>query len=177
MQSNSEEEDEDETTVTPFSHARPSKGSDNDSENSERSEKQAASDDEEAFIVEDDNTVELPAAFSMSTHQDLKHHFKIICQLFVHLAVQHPGDRRSFMEDSMKCNSTTLQLSYQPSILKPQLYYSRIFLRTVTSSPSEAFRHARLTRNILSLATTFQETSRNFPQIRNHRFGFRRTRL
>ena len=38
----------------------------------------------------------------MNTYQDLMHHFKIICQLFVHLAVQRPKDRRKFMEQSMK---------------------------------------------------------------------------
>ena len=91
--------DVDESPDTPFSHARPSKTTIEEEDESEG----AASDDDEAFIIEDDNAVELPVEFSMSTHQDLKHHFKIICQLFVHLAVQDPDDRRVFMEDSMKC--------------------------------------------------------------------------
>ncbi|KAK7693412.1 hypothetical protein QCA50_002980 [Cerrena zonata] len=102
--SESEQESEDGVeegpVIIPFAHARPSKGGDNsdDSDNDD----EPASENEETFIVEDDLTIELPAEFSMSTHQDLKHHFKIICQLFVHLAVQDPSDRRSFMEDSIK---------------------------------------------------------------------------
>ena len=105
VQSGSEQDDEednvdvDESADTPFSHARPSKTTIEEEDESEG----AASDDDEAFIIEDDNAVELPVEFSMSTHQDLKYHFKIICQLFVHLAVQDPDDRRVFMEDSMKC--------------------------------------------------------------------------
>ena len=45
--------------------------------------------------MEDDSAaaVELPAEFSMNTYQDLLHHFKIICQLFVHMAVHDLEDR------------------------------------------------------------------------------------
>jgi hypothetical protein len=52
--------------------------------------------------VEDDGpegVPELPVAFNMSSHQDLSHHFKIICQLFVHLAVRSPSQRVSFIQD------------------------------------------------------------------------------
>ena len=55
------------------------------------------------FIEEDSGAaIELPVEFSMNTYQDLMHHFKIICQLFVHLAVQEPENRRDFMEEQLK---------------------------------------------------------------------------
>lgn len=38
----------------------------------------------------------------MSTYQELTHHFKVICQLFVHLAVQEKEDRAEFMEQMCK---------------------------------------------------------------------------
>ncbi|KAF8522274.1 hypothetical protein BU17DRAFT_44843 [Hysterangium stoloniferum] len=56
--------------------------------------------DDDGFIVEDDSDQEkipeLPAMFSMGTFQDLSHHFKVICQLFVHVAVQQPGQRANY---------------------------------------------------------------------------------
>ncbi|THH07442.1 hypothetical protein EW145_g3378 [Phellinidium pouzarii] len=47
------------------------------------------------FIVDDgdQHTANLPAAFSMNTHQDLVHHFKVVCQYFVHLAVTSEAAR------------------------------------------------------------------------------------
>ncbi|EKM55579.1 uncharacterized protein PHACADRAFT_256297 [Phanerochaete carnosa HHB-10118-sp] len=55
------------------------------------------------FIEEDSNqAIELPAEYSMNTYQDLMHHFKIICQLFVHLAVQPVEQRRDFLQQSLK---------------------------------------------------------------------------
>lgn len=53
--------------------------------------------DIEGFIVEDDGntqTANLPAAFSMNTHQDLAHHFKIVCQYLVHLAIVKERKRK-----------------------------------------------------------------------------------
>ncbi|EMD38402.1 hypothetical protein CERSUDRAFT_113556 [Gelatoporia subvermispora B] len=81
----------------PFAHARPNHASPSD--NSEPDEDREAAND--SFIVEDDSVVvpELPAEFSMNTHQDLMHHFKVICQLFLHLAVQQPGDRDDAMDE------------------------------------------------------------------------------
>ncbi|KAI0035079.1 hypothetical protein K488DRAFT_76856 [Vararia minispora EC-137] len=57
-----------------------------------------------SFIVDDDATAvtNLPAVFSMSAHQDLTHHFKIICQLFVHMAVRPTEERRAFMKHALK---------------------------------------------------------------------------
>ncbi len=48
----------------------------------------------------------------MTTFQELVHHFKIICQLFVHLAVHKRNNRRAFMEQSLTgvhhCSSSGL---------------------------------------------------------------------
>ncbi|KAJ8489704.1 hypothetical protein ONZ51_g2761 [Trametes cubensis] len=78
-------EAEDDDDAEPFADARP---------NDESSEAEAEAEDD-TFIVEDDSAaaVELPAEFSMNTYQDLLHHFKIICQLFVHMAVHDLEDR------------------------------------------------------------------------------------
>ncbi|KAI9070387.1 hypothetical protein FKP32DRAFT_1558064 [Trametes sanguinea] len=77
--------DEDEV-AKPFAGARPGAASDEELDEEV---------DEDAFIVEDDSAaaIELPAEFSMNTYQDLLHHFKIICQLFVHMVVHDPEDR------------------------------------------------------------------------------------
>lgn len=85
----------------PFEGAKPSKvmGSDDDGSRDEEEEQEQ---EENEWIVEDDGpegVPELPVAFNMSSHQDLSHHFKIICQLFVHLAVRSPSQRFSFMRD------------------------------------------------------------------------------
>ncbi len=54
--------------------------------------------------MEDDGVVvpELPVAFSRRTHQDTSHDFKVVCQLFVHLAMMPAIERRSFMEQILK---------------------------------------------------------------------------
>ncbi|TDL27494.1 hypothetical protein BD410DRAFT_782581 [Rickenella mellea] len=61
-------------------------------------DRRSESDSEDGgFIVEDGpdtNSPELPAAFSMSTHQDMSHHFKIVCQLMLHLATSPPECRK-----------------------------------------------------------------------------------
>lgn len=116
----SEEEDEDEEDelipepsgtkwdfFKPFAGAGPSKGIRSDEEieeedgNDSKDEEQG-DEGEDSWIVEDDGqegVPELPMAFNMSSHQDLSHHFKIICQLFVHLAVRSPSQRASFIRD------------------------------------------------------------------------------
>ncbi|KAF9564621.1 hypothetical protein CPC08DRAFT_705158 [Agrocybe pediades] len=64
---------------------------------------QSDSGNSSAFIVEDgDDTVQLPAEFSMETHQDLSHQFKKIFQFFVHVAVQSPKKRAKFMQSQME---------------------------------------------------------------------------
>jgi len=61
-------------------------------------------DDMDDFVVEDDGGAipELPVAFSRRTHQDSSHDFKVVCQLFVHLAMMPVGERRSFMDNLLK---------------------------------------------------------------------------
>ncbi|KAI0065351.1 hypothetical protein BV25DRAFT_1850622 [Artomyces pyxidatus] len=102
VQSTEEEEEEEDSFEddTPFRGARPGGLSDEDAEGGHDSQ------EEDDFIVEDDGDVvpDLPSAFSMSTHQDLTHHFKIVCQLFVHMAVLRANQRRKFMEQTMKDN-------------------------------------------------------------------------
>lgn len=82
----------------PFEGARPSnkEGSSDD---------EAAEEDvDDSFVVEDDSqtvAAELPSAFSMNTYQDLAHHFKIICQLFVHVAVRPAEERQDYMQKAL----------------------------------------------------------------------------
>lgn len=94
-----DEDDEDDlNSIAPFAGAKPDNSDAEDSSHDEGTHSQ-----EDGFIVEDDEApVELPMEYSMNTHQDLAHHFKIICQLFVHIAVKPADQRRSFMEDTMK---------------------------------------------------------------------------
>ena len=99
------EEDEDTQLYTPFEGAKP----DIDDEGSSLHNESFQAPEDDSFIVEDDEpTVELPVEYSMNTHQDLAHHFKIICQLFVYLAVRPVAERRSFMEDAMKSEIASL---------------------------------------------------------------------
>jgi len=58
----------------------------------------------DGFVVKDDGVAipELPVAFSRRTHQDSSHDFKVVCQLFVHLAMMPIDERRSFMEQILK---------------------------------------------------------------------------
>jgi len=59
------------------------------------------------FVVQDDGAVipELPMAFSRHGHQDMRHDFKIVCQLFVHLAMMQMDERREYMENILKGRS------------------------------------------------------------------------
>ena len=96
--------EEDDLFVTPFAGAKPDSADD-------------PHDDEElpddSFIVEDDDgPAVLPMEYSMDTHQDLAHHFKIICQLFVHIAVRPGGERHTFMKETMISEPSSLSMSY-----------------------------------------------------------------
>lgn len=97
----SDEGDNDDNDA-PFAGAKPDASS--DAEDDEDNDEQDGSNHEESWIVEDEGSVSemLPTEFSMNTHQDLIHHFKIICQLFVHLAVRPAGDRASFMKQQIE---------------------------------------------------------------------------
>jgi len=56
------------------------------------------------FVVQDDGSVkpDLPMAFSRHIHQDTGHDFKVVCQLFVHLAMMPMDERRAYMEEILK---------------------------------------------------------------------------
>lgn len=97
--SESEEEASEEDDTIPG--ARPD-GVEEEDETHE-SEVDEADEEEEVddFIVDDEGeaqTATLPAIFSMNTHQDLVHHFKIVCQYLVHLAVTAPAARTRIAE-------------------------------------------------------------------------------
>lgn len=96
------EEGDDDDNDAPFAGARPDASS--DAEGDEDNDEQDGSDHEESWIVEDEGSVSemLPTEFSMNTHQDLIHHFKIICQLFVHSAVRPAEERGAFMKQQIE---------------------------------------------------------------------------
>lgn len=131
--SESSEEDDDE----PFVDAKPHVDGESDAPEDE--------DDDEGlsgFIEEDSvNAVapELPAEFSMNTYQDLMHHFKIICQLYVHLAVHDPEERQSFMEQSLK---GSLPHCWNPPTLIKYVI-RQLFLYASTNSATKISRHER----------------------------------
>jgi len=91
------ESDESDLYTKPFKGSRPSGDIENDSDG-EESDSSSSS----AFIVEDGEAIQLPAEFSMETHQDLSHQFKKIFQFFVHIAVQAPKKRARFMQTHME---------------------------------------------------------------------------
>ncbi|KAG1753462.1 hypothetical protein EDB19DRAFT_831191 [Suillus lakei] len=100
--SESDAEQSEGSVVRPFKGARPDRGQESETS----SGKHEQTDEDEDFIVEDDeqgvSTMQLPIAFSMNTHQDLAHQFKIVCQLFVHMAVRFPSERRPFMKKMLE---------------------------------------------------------------------------
>jgi len=128
----------------PFAGAKPSKNVTSDEEvedegDGEGNDKEEEEEGESSWIVEDDGAEgipELPVAFNMSSHQDLSHHFKIICQLFVHLAVRSPSRRASFIQDVKAGKHTNgLQGSFHvvPDDCCP--WCSLVQPRTLTSMP------------------------------------------
>ena len=105
QQEGSEESLEHETVYKPFKGSKPSSSAEC---NSLANDEESDSDQDSQFIIEDDDEVELPAQFSMQTYGDLSYQFKKIFQLFVHVAVQSPGDRHAFMERQMQGHSIFL---------------------------------------------------------------------
>ncbi|KAF8559604.1 hypothetical protein OG21DRAFT_1549377 [Imleria badia] len=101
--SSSEAEQSESSARAPFKGAKPHRGGESDGSDNETGSNE---EDEQDFIVEDDDAhgvpAQLPLAFSLSTHQDLTHQFKIVCQLFVHMAVRPLVDRRPFLERALK---------------------------------------------------------------------------
>lgn len=67
---------------------------------------------------------QLPPEFSMETHQDLVHHFKIIFQFFVHVAVQPSTKRKAFMKLQMKSMYFPSDASYLTRLSLDTEYFS-----------------------------------------------------
>jgi hypothetical protein len=96
-ESSDEQTNEDEVIPSRGSQQEDSDGNDSDN-------------DTDDFVVQDDGSVipDLPMAFSRHSHQDTGHDFKVVCQLFVHLAMMPMDERREYMEKMLK--GTTLYL-------------------------------------------------------------------
>ncbi|CCM02373.1 uncharacterized protein FIBRA_04468 [Fibroporia radiculosa] len=88
----------------PFRHAKRDRSAESSDQSGAEANADDGGEDEDNFIVEDDSTEApaLPVEFSMSTHQDLVHHFKTICQLFVHVAVHPKKDHAFVMEELLE---------------------------------------------------------------------------
>ena len=103
--SSSEAEESERSAGVPFNGAKLHHSGESDASHDE-TDSNEDEEDEEGFIVNDDAhgvpAAQLPLAFSLSTHQDLTHQFKIVCQLFVHIAVRPLADRRPFLESALK---------------------------------------------------------------------------
>lgn len=67
-----------------------------------------ASDEKDSWIESDGeeaaNAVILPEGYSMRGHQSFAHHFKVVMQMFVHLACLKPKKRRDFRIDEKNGN-------------------------------------------------------------------------
>jgi hypothetical protein len=95
----------DEQTSEDNDQSTSSQDSQQDNDNQDRDDHGCNDDDD--FVVQDDGAVipELPMAFSRHGHQDMRHDFKIVCQLFVHLAMMPMDERREYMENILKGRS------------------------------------------------------------------------
>ena len=100
-ESSGEQTGEDDDHVAPFQ--------DSQQEDSDGDDRGDDNDDMDDFVVQDDGTVipDLPAAFSRHSHQDTRHDFKVVCQLFVHVAMMPMDERRTYMEKMLKGTSFT----------------------------------------------------------------------
>lgn len=132
------------SSVTPFAGAKlhiedENEDSDDDSQ-----------DEEDAFIVEDDTVApELPPEFSMDTHQDLAHQFKIICQFFVRVALHQVEERHHFMEDTMK-SERFVEPRYRIRLILLLLRYEVLFCTSTNCTP-QALRIERFFGRFLCL--------------------------
>lgn len=91
--SESSDERTNEDEVTPNQDSQQESGDGNDTD-----------DDMDDFVVQDDGSVkpDLPMAFSRHSHQDMRHDFKVVCQLLVHIAMMPMDKRRAYMEEMLK---------------------------------------------------------------------------
>jgi hypothetical protein len=133
--------------VRPFKGARPDRGQEYESSSREHEQ----TDEDEDFIVEDDehgvSTTQLPIAFSMNTHQDLAHQFKIVCQLFVHMAVRSSPDRRPFMKKMLE----SMDVHCHSKASANTDCSGGIFFCPTSGSATEIIWHERLSGHIFGL--------------------------
>ncbi|KDQ07905.1 hypothetical protein BOTBODRAFT_38344 [Botryobasidium botryosum FD-172 SS1] len=96
----SDEDESGDDNIILFKGARPDDDSDNGVTNISSDDDDTQPDDtQDSFIVQDDDSsIQLPDEFSMDAHQDLSHHFKVICQLFVHMACKPASKRLDLVE-------------------------------------------------------------------------------
>ncbi|QRV85807.1 hypothetical protein RhiJN_13825 [Ceratobasidium sp. AG-Ba] len=76
-------------------------GSQDENESTQTTYSYGGASDSGSFIDNDDdelNATALPDEFSMRTRQPLAYEFKVVIQLFVHLALMRPEERRPFRE-------------------------------------------------------------------------------
>jgi hypothetical protein len=108
-ESNDEQTSEDEELVVNSQDSQQD-NSDHDGDDSDQGANDDDNDDDD-FVVQDDGEVipELPMAFSRQSYQDTVHDFKVVCQLFVHLAMMPMDERRKDMEEVL--NSTSIYAS------------------------------------------------------------------
>lgn len=94
----------DESSVKPIKGSKPSEYFDDDADAGDTS----STDSESNFIVEDDSgpPIQLPPEFSMETHENIAHQFKKIFQFFVHVVVQPPEARATYMESKIQSENS-----------------------------------------------------------------------
>jgi hypothetical protein len=99
-ESSDEQTDEDDERIAPF-HDFQQDGSNQDGDDDGRDDDDDHIND---FVVQDDGAAmpELPMAFSRRGHQDIRHDFKVVCQLFVHLTMIPMDERRLFMKEMLE---------------------------------------------------------------------------
>jgi hypothetical protein len=99
-ESSDEQTSEDDDQVVPFQGSQQDGGNGDDSGDDNDN-------DMDDFVVQDDGSVipDLPVAFSRHSHQDTRHDFKVVCQLFVHVAMMPMDQRRTYTEKMLKGSS------------------------------------------------------------------------
>jgi len=155
----SDEESEDPSEEEQFKPFKGAKLARKDAESSTGDEND--SDDSSSFIVEDDNqavAAELPSEFSMRSHDDLSHQFKIIFQLFVHVAVRTSAERHTFMSEQVKgkLHHTGCQIKNSQS----DRYSPGLLCLSFKNDPQKAIGSTRLTGGFLHMETKVQEGTR-----------------
>ena len=170
----------------PFAGAKPSKVVVSDEEVEDEVEVEEEEEGENSWIVEDDGpegVPELPVAFNMSSHQDLSHHFKIICQLFVHLAVRSPSQRVSFMQDVKACKhmnpfqKRSFHMTSEICCLWCSFSRGQLLLCCAVDGPAKANGNAGLADHFIDLANRVQESLGEISRVEHGADGFRGSRL